>query len=1164
MKPIKLKIKGLNSFIDNQEINFEKLTDRGFFGIFGSTGSGKSTILDGITLALYGEVARKSSNFMNTNCDSLYVSFEFQISGKEIKRYRIERDFRRENKTGNVRSKSAKITDITDSGEEILEEGAKTVTLKCEEIIGLALEDFTRTVVLPQGKFSEFLKLEGKDRRDMLERLFNLQKYGDGLSFKLTSKIKEEKQKASVLQGELKGYEDISEMSLEEKAKILSETREQCDKSLAELKTAEERFNEGKELWELQNELKEQTEKQKELKKREEQINESKRKVTLGESALKVKPYIESYESTLVQIETVNEELSGFLKKIEIIKDNKQKLENILNRVKNKKDKELPELKIKEQKVMDAVKEKTVLNALKEEKGLLENNIIKIEKALYNTNSNIEKNEASINEISIDISSNEIKVDALKISEEYKKKVNEGIVILNSYESIVKQKNNLARNIKAAESSIEVAKKKSEALSEDINKKEDLLLNTSEDLEKLLDACPGDQNTLLDLQDKLSSVKNKWNKYNDYSADLHKSTGIIEVLKADLYDKEKEKACLEQEINEISEQIKVIETENLAHTLREALSEGEPCPVCGSREHHLENVRIVDSKNLEKLKIDFSKREEKNGLLNSEIIKVQTNILTEEANIEDTKGKIIKLGEDFKSTTTESLQSEFHKLKDDINRFNVKKNDLENKIKLLTKEKNIVEIEYNKEITVITQNSAQLVKLQGDLKVLEAEFEKANRELIALKAEVAVEDFKSKRDEIIAKEKEKVSIENELKNLRESLKSGLSQKEVLNKACGALREELSEKKTTLLEKNKNIEEKEKSIKNKVGDVEDLASLKEEISDCIEKIEKEYVQAEKNKNKIEEEYNECNSNIISAQSNLFSLKERSIIDKENLEKALLEEEIKDIDEARKSFIVKAEIDKLKIEIEEYRDSSVKIVGTIERLKKKMNNRTLEEEQWAQIQNMKNEKVQMLKEFEEAKIKLEMEVKTISEKLVEFKKLLKEKEELDYKLGLLDDLDKLFKGKKFVEFVAANQLKYVSIEACKWLKEITGGNYGLEVDENGKFIIRDNKNGGAQRDASTLSGGETFVASLALALALSSQIQLKGTAPLELFFLDEGFGTLDDNLLEVVMDSLEKIHNDKLSIGIISHVEAIKNRVPVKLIVTAAEAGMGGSKVKIERS
>ena len=83
-------------------------------------------------------------------------------------------------------------------------------------------------------------------------------------------------------------------------------------------------------------------------------------------------------------------------------------------------------------------------------------------------------------------------------------------------------------------------------------------------------------------------------------------------------------------------------------------------------------------------------------------------------------------------------------------------------------------------------------------------------------------------------------------------------------------------------------------------------------------------------------------------------------------------------------------------------------------------------------------------------------------------------------------------------------------------------------------------------------------------MSAEIQLKGTAPLELFFLDEGFGTLDDELLEVVMGSLERIHHDKLKVGIISHVEAIKNRVPVKLLLTPAESGRGGTKVKLERS
>lgn len=62
MKPLKLKIKGLNSFKGEQEIDFEKLSDLGIFGIFGPTGSGKSSILDAVTLALYGTVVRAERN----------------------------------------------------------------------------------------------------------------------------------------------------------------------------------------------------------------------------------------------------------------------------------------------------------------------------------------------------------------------------------------------------------------------------------------------------------------------------------------------------------------------------------------------------------------------------------------------------------------------------------------------------------------------------------------------------------------------------------------------------------------------------------------------------------------------------------------------------------------------------------------------------------------------------------------------------------------------------------------------------------------------------------------------------------------------------------------------------------------------------------------------
>ena len=96
MRPIKLKIKGLNSFVEEQTIDFEKLTKQGFFGIFGPTGSGKSTILDGMILALYGmkAMSRGTNEFVNKNCKSAQVSYEFQITAAQVKRYRVEREFK--------------------------------------------------------------------------------------------------------------------------------------------------------------------------------------------------------------------------------------------------------------------------------------------------------------------------------------------------------------------------------------------------------------------------------------------------------------------------------------------------------------------------------------------------------------------------------------------------------------------------------------------------------------------------------------------------------------------------------------------------------------------------------------------------------------------------------------------------------------------------------------------------------------------------------------------------------------------------------------------------------------------------------------------------------------------------------------------------------------
>ena len=182
-----------------------------------------------------------------------------------------------------------------------------------------------------------------------------------------------------------------------------------------------------------------------------------------------------------------------------------------------------------------------------------------------------------------------------------------------------------------------------------------------------------------------------------------------------------------------------------------------------------------------------------------------------------------------------------------------------------------------------------------------------------------------------------------------------------------------------------------------------------------------------------------------------------------------------------------------------------------------------------------------------------------------KLLKKRElEGEYRkacarLQLYERLKKLFDSNKFMEFVAEEYLQTVALNAGGRLLSLTDGRYFLRYEKG--FLVGDNFDGGALRAVYTLSGGETFLVSLSLALALSEEICARSLRPIEFFFLDEGFGTLDGRLIDTVMDSLEKLKSEHFSIGIISHVEELKHRIERKLSVTKATEERG-SQIRME--
>lgn len=1172
MKPIKLEVKGLNSFIDKQVVEFDKLTERGLFGIFGPTGSGKSTILDGITLALYGDIARKSSNYINTNCDGVYVSYEFQITGNEVKRYRVDREFKRDNKSGGIRNKSSKIIDITGGVENVLEEKAKAVTSKCEEIIGLKLDDFMRTVVLPQGKFSEFLKLEGKERRNMLERLFNLRKYGDDLSSKLSFEIRKEKDKMNVLEGQLKGYEGISEEALKAKEEEIKEINLSIKSKEELLNKIKKEFEEAEKVWNTQKELYDKRIEEESLVSRSEEIKSFKERVEISNKADKVIVFINNLEEILKEINKEDLKFSELNKKLEELinlrEENKLKFEEVAK----KKEEKLPDLRLKKEKLLESQKEREILFQIKADGVKLKEACKKIfeDRSKCDTKLNsIEENEKRLNE---ELKEKEERKEELFVHEEFKNKINSGLFILNSYESLDKQFNEIKSEEAELKRYIKELTEDKEKSEKDLKVKIESLGKTRDKLESLLKETPGDSNSILEKQIKLGEYREKLNKYKEIKNSLEESLKTKNNFEEKLKGFENQKLLLEKEVRELKEYINKVKVEELAHKLRENLVDGECCPVCGSTHHELNKVEKINLDESNQKTTLLESKEEKLKELILEFSKIEATLEYENKKIEELNISIEEVGE-VNEERLKSLEEEFNTLKDKIEEFNLKKENLEKNLEKLKEEKNNLENIFNKAEVILCEKIVREKEIASKVKELDKELKLKISELNSIKNELKIEDIKLENELILKKEKEKNLLEKEIRILRTQLEESNKIKDELREKRDELKENYLSQKSLLDGKVEVYREKERMIKGALkGLIDealpiekiDIKGLLEDLQLEIDYIEKAYLNLSEEKEKLEKAFNNMNQEMAVTKERVNSLNLRKENEEKKVNLALEEEGFKTILEVKGGILFKDEKEKLKILIEEYHNNFIKVRANIELLIKKLNGKSLTEEEWTRVLQEKNNTEKELKEVEEIKIRLVTESESIKKKLEEQRDILHIKAKQEHKLALLSDLEKLFKGKKFVEFIAANQLKYISIEASKKLKDITNGVYGLEVDENGKFIIRDYKNGGAERDASTLSGGETFLASLALALSLSSQIQLKGTAPLELFFLDEGFGTLDDNLLDVVMSSLERLHHERLSVGIISHVESIKNRVPVKLILTPAEAGIGGSKVKIERS
>lgn len=1089
MRPIELKIKGINSYREEQVINFNQLTSQGFFGIFGPTGSGKSTILDAITLALYAKLPRGSKNFININETSASVSFHFSITTTETKEYLVERSFRYPGKdrSSTARNTTARLSLLSDIDTEVLADKPTDVTRSCTDLLGLSSDDFLRTVVLPQGQFSDFLKLKNQERRGMLQRIFHLERYGIELTRKVAAARQRMDIEVSSSEGQLQAYDDISKEALDNISSELVELKENLEKEELTEKELSEKYQ-------LLNELKELKAEYDSLLYRETDMLSSKKQIEDIETALLAVKQAESIYP--------------------LYKDYKVRLKES-----NQSQKDIDSLLSDEKK-------------LKQQQSCLEQ-------------------EMEDNQYPKAIKKLADKEDILKQSTILKEKLDD-----------------IQKAILAAQERLSKKQKESDSLNEDSLYYEKELIAKNEELDSLLmqqQKCVVDSRYRQCIEDG-RLAENTYRTKRDYYTE---AKGKLETCRQMLSAKEQQftqesllfqqqikellTICaeaesigkqLESEINQCNEGITKQKKEYLLEELSHYIKDGEKCPLCGNI--HPSYV--------------FSNKEEALGTS----LKDKTNELN-----------ALKEKQQYVSQTVLLLQASLSGKKKELSSDEIIETSLPADIGTWIEDKkaNLSDMltAFSEQCLKCTSIKASMKEVKDQLKKAKdevTEFYKALKSLLdnikTLRKEYDIADFTKEFDLIVEKEKKREEYEEQIKALRLKISELEKSKEDINKRKNSLLQELTK---CQAEEKQRVDEKKslcEQFPDNFNESEDYQSALKTTESEKNILTEKYENWKKSEQEVQASLQKVSGSLQTQENCLKSSQEKQreayAVYLKELERLGLSPDF----DVEKNLMEEDKKQSLLEKVNSYKESLKDIDTQKTYLKGKIKDQTFDEKEWKDL-------IEALSTSKESLLNYRKKIAVYESQSTDIQKRLAQKDEINAKYqqiihrrSIIRELEELFKGNAFIEYVAESRLRYIAKEASSILSHISNGNYTLDVNDATEFVIRDNKNGGVLRAADTLSGGEIFITSLSLALALSSSIQLNGSAPLELFFLDEGFGSLDDELLNIVMDSLERIKTDRRSIGIISHVENLKERVPVKLLIEPSQNTGSGSHIRVQYS
>jgi len=331
MIPVKLTIEGLYSYREEQVIDFRQLTEAGLFGIFGSVGSGKSSILEAISYVLYDRTERlskgdkRSYNMMNLRSDRLYIEFDFYTLNDEL--YRATKEIKRHSK----RFEEVKTPTTTFYHKKEGEWKALEHT-DAEKILGLSYENFKRTIIIPQGQFKEFIELGPKDRTQMMMEIFDLHRFD--LQDSTARLQRSNRTELDTINGKLSAYDSISDENiLQIREKLIAEEADMARQAEIHRKINRD-FLIFQNLYSDWQQLQSEEKLLNELTEQKPSIDQLRHQILEYEAAYKAFFHLLKNEASIqAELHKINAEKAGLSSKLEVssrhFEENKAKLTNL-------------------------------------------------------------------------------------------------------------------------------------------------------------------------------------------------------------------------------------------------------------------------------------------------------------------------------------------------------------------------------------------------------------------------------------------------------------------------------------------------------------------------------------------------------------------------------------------------------------------------------------------------------------------------------------------------------------------------------------------------------------------------------------------------------------------------------------------------------------------